>query len=144
MASTLHTKSESSGFSPVGIPRHPCVGSSSWQRKDTWQSGCVCLWDHPQLPRHLCRAIPQAVSHRLPTAAALVLPQVRSRGICGGQVAVGQVFSEYFGFPRQFSFHRLLHIHHLSSGAGTGGELAADVPSELFLRWGESIVSPLL
>jgi hypothetical protein len=31
-------------------------------------------------------------------------------------MALGQVFSEYFGFPWQFSFHRLLHIHHLSSG----------------------------
>jgi hypothetical protein len=27
-------------------------------------------------------------------------------------VALGQVFSEYIGFPCQFSFHRLLHIHH--------------------------------
>jgi hypothetical protein len=28
-----------------------------------------------------------------------------------------ELFSEYFGFPCQFSFHRLLHTHHLSSGA---------------------------
>jgi hypothetical protein len=35
------------------------------------------------------------------------------------EVALGQVFSEYFGFPCQFAFHRLLHNHHhLSSGAG--------------------------
>jgi hypothetical protein len=27
--------------------------------------------------------------------------------------ALGQVFSEYFIFPRQFSFHKLLHIHYL-------------------------------
>jgi hypothetical protein len=40
------------------------------------------------------------------------------------------VFSEYFGFPRHLSFHRLLHTHHhLSSGAGTVGQLVADVPS---------------
>jgi hypothetical protein len=26
-------------------------------------------------------------------------------------VALGQVFSEYFGFPCQFAFHRLLHNH---------------------------------
>jgi hypothetical protein len=45
------------------------------------------------------------------------------------KVALGQVFSEYFGFPRQFSFHRLLHTHHLSTGAGTIGQLVADVPS---------------
>jgi hypothetical protein len=30
--------------------------------------------------------------------------------------ALGQVFSEYFGFPCQ-SFHRLLHTHYPSSGA---------------------------
>jgi hypothetical protein len=49
------------------------------------------------------------------------------------KVALGQVFSEYFGFPYQFSFHRLLHTHHLSSGVGTIGQLVADVPSGLSL-----------
>jgi hypothetical protein len=49
------------------------------------------------------------------------------------KVALGQVFSEYFGFPCQFSFHRLLHIYHLSSRAGTIGQLVADVPSGLSL-----------
>jgi hypothetical protein len=50
------------------------------------------------------------------------------------KVALGQVFSEYFRFPCQFSFHRLLHNHHhLSSGAGTIGQLVADVPSGLSL-----------
>jgi hypothetical protein len=49
-------------------------------------------------------------------------------------VALGQVYLEYFGFPCQFLFHRLLHIHdHLSSGAGTIGQLVADVPSGLSL-----------
>jgi hypothetical protein len=28
------------------------------------------------------------------------------------KVALGQVFTKYFGFPCQFSFHRLLHTHH--------------------------------
>jgi hypothetical protein len=27
------------------------------------------------------------------------------------KVALGQVFFEYFGFPRQSSFHQLLHNH---------------------------------
>jgi hypothetical protein len=50
------------------------------------------------------------------------------------KVALGQVFSEYFGFSYKFSFHRLLHIHHhLSSGAGTIVELVADVTSALGL-----------
>jgi hypothetical protein len=38
------------------------------------------------------------------------------------KVALGQVFSEYFGFPCQSSFHWLLHNHHPSSGAGTIGQ----------------------
>jgi hypothetical protein len=37
------------------------------------------------------------------------------------KVAPEQVCPEYFGFPSQFSHHRLLHTHHLSSGAGTIG-----------------------
>jgi hypothetical protein len=49
------------------------------------------------------------------------------------KVAVVQVFSEYLGFPCQVSFHRLLRTHHLSSGAGTIGQLVAAVPSGLSL-----------
>jgi hypothetical protein len=50
------------------------------------------------------------------------------------KVALGQVFSEYFGFPCQFLFHRLLIIHlRLSFGTGTIGQLVADVPSGLTL-----------
>jgi hypothetical protein len=42
-------------------------------------------------------------------------------GFVVDKVAPGQVFSEYFGFPCQSSFHRLLHNHHhLSSGASSG------------------------
>jgi hypothetical protein len=38
------------------------------------------------------------------------------------KVALGQVFSEYFGFPCQSSFHQFLHKHpYLSSRAGTIG-----------------------
>jgi hypothetical protein len=40
----------------------------------------------------------------------------------------------YFGFPCQFLFNRLLHIyHHLSSGAGTIGQIVTEVPSGLSL-----------
>jgi hypothetical protein len=49
------------------------------------------------------------------------------------KVALRQVLYEYFGYPCQFSFHRLLHTHHLPSGAGTIGQLVADVPSGLSL-----------
>jgi hypothetical protein len=56
------------------------------------------------------RAIAQAVSRRLPTAAARVQTRVFSCGILWWiKVALGQVFSEYFGFPCQSPFHLLLH-----------------------------------
>jgi hypothetical protein len=44
-------------------------------------------------------------------------------GFVVDKVALGQVFSKYFGFLCQSSFHQLLHNHHhLSSGAGTIGQ----------------------
>jgi hypothetical protein len=49
------------------------------------------------------------------------------------EVALGQVLSEYFGFPCKFAFHRLVHNHHLSSEADTIGQLVAAVPSGLSL-----------
>jgi hypothetical protein len=49
------------------------------------------------------------------------------------EVALGQLFSEYFGFPCQFSFRLPLNTHHLSSRAGTIGQVLADVPSALSL-----------
>jgi hypothetical protein len=54
-------------------------------------------------------------------------------GFVVDKVALGQVFSEYFGFLCYFAFHRLLHNHHLSSGAGTIGQTVAEVPSGLRL-----------
>jgi hypothetical protein len=47
------------------------------------------------------------------------------------KMVLRQVFSEYFGFPCQFPFHRPLHTHHLSSEAGTKGQLVTGVPSGL-------------
>jgi hypothetical protein len=47
-------------------------------------------------------------------------------GFVVDKVALGQGFSEYFGFPCQFLFHRLLHTHHhhhLPSGSGTRGQV---------------------
>jgi hypothetical protein len=55
-------------------------------------------------------------------------------GFVVNKVALGQVFSAYFGLPCQFAFHRLHHNHHhLSSGAGTIGQTVAAVPSWLKL-----------
>jgi hypothetical protein len=52
-------------------------------------------------------------------------------GFVVDKVALGQVFSLYFGFPCQFALHPLLynHHHHLSTVAGTIGRTVADVPS---------------
>jgi hypothetical protein len=58
------------------------------------------------------RAIAPAVSRRLPTAAARVQTRVWSSGIFWWtKVALGQVFSENFGFVCQSTFHLLLHNH---------------------------------
>jgi hypothetical protein len=63
------------------------------------------------------RAIAEAVSRWLPTAASRVPARVWQVGLVVDEVASGQVFSEYFGFPCQnHSFHQLLHQHHLHPG----------------------------
>jgi hypothetical protein len=62
-------------------------------------------------------AIAQAVSHRRPAFE----PRSRHMGFVD-KAALGQVFSEYFGFPCQFSFHRLLHIDHISPWSATIGQ----------------------
>jgi hypothetical protein len=46
------------------------------------------------------------------------------------KVALGQIFSGYFGFSCPFTFHQMLHTC-LSSWTGTIGQLVADVPSGL-------------
>jgi hypothetical protein len=56
------------------------------------------------------RAIAQAVSRWLPTAAARVRSRAEYVEFVVEKVALGQVFSEYFGFPCQ-SFHQFLHHH---------------------------------
>jgi hypothetical protein len=57
------------------------------------------------------RVTAHAVSRWLPTAAA----RVRARSVhvrfVVDKVGVGQVFSEYFGFPYQSSLHQILHPH---------------------------------
>jgi hypothetical protein len=51
------------------------------------------------------RVIAQAVSRWLPTEAARVRAQSVHAGFVVDKVALGQVFSEYFGLPCQASFH---------------------------------------
>jgi hypothetical protein len=77
------------------------------------------------------RTIAQAVSRRRPGFE----PGSGNVGFVADKVALGQVFSEYFGFPCQFVFHRLFHSHHhLSSGAGAVGQTLASVPSGLMVK----------
>jgi hypothetical protein len=59
----------------------------------------------------LGRAIAQAVSRWLPTAAARVRVRAEHVGFVVDKVALGQVSSEYFGFPCQSSFHQFLQHH---------------------------------
>jgi hypothetical protein len=54
-------------------------------------------------------------------------------GFVADKVTLGQVFSKYFGFSCQFSFHQLLQTHNLSSGPATIGQVVAYVPSGLSL-----------
>jgi hypothetical protein len=65
------------------------------------------------------RAIAQAVSRWLPTAAVQgSKPDLVMWDLWWDKVALGQVFSEFFGFPcNRRSLHQLLHNHlHVSSG----------------------------
>jgi hypothetical protein len=74
----------------------------------------------------------EAVSCRLPTAADQFDPRSNHVGFVVDKVAFGQVSTEYFGFPYQFSYHQMLHAH-ISSEAGRIDQLVADVPSGLSL-----------
>jgi hypothetical protein len=56
-------------------------------------------------------------------------------GFVVDKVVLGRFCSKYFGLPLSIfippTCHRLLHIHHLSFGAGTIGQIVAAVPSGL-------------
>jgi hypothetical protein len=71
-------------------------------------------------------------------------PRSRHEGFVVDKLALVQVFSEYFSFLCQFSFHRLLHTHHLSFGVGTAGKIMADVPSGLSLTPTQETIATIL
>jgi hypothetical protein len=59
----------------------------------------------------LGRAVAQAVNRWFPTAAARVRARADRVGFVVDKVALGQDFSEYFGFPCQSSYHQFLPRH---------------------------------
>jgi hypothetical protein len=87
-----------------------------------------CRWK-----RRPGRAIAQAVSRRLPTAAARVRCQVTSCRICGGQSVTGADFLPVLRFTLPILIPPTVPRSLSSSGAGTIGQLVADVPSGLSL-----------
>jgi hypothetical protein len=59
----------------------------------------------------LGRAVAQAVSRWLPTAVARVRFRPEHKRFVMDKATLGQVFSEYFDFPCQLSFHQFLQHH---------------------------------
>jgi hypothetical protein len=95
----------------------PLLRSSAFSEEDGYVGGWVGAWRNG-------RAIAQAVSRWLSTAAAWVGGQVRSCGICGGQSGTGTGFLRVLLFP-----HANLHSTNcsavsiiLSCGASTIGQ----------------------
>jgi hypothetical protein len=144
----------------AGITACPRRGTSPEASTARKQSFVVKITVFRFYPKHegssSLRNISTIVSHQITshiTVSSILRPCHSSGGLVAGyppwppgfepmschvgfvvdKVALGQVFSEYFGFPCQFSFHRLLETHHVSSGVGTIGQLLTDVPSGLSL-----------
>jgi hypothetical protein len=82
------------------------------------------------LLNHGAKAVPWL---RPVTAAARVLFQVRSCGICSGQSDTGAGFLRVLRFPLPILIPSTAPHSSLSSGAGTIGQIVADVPSGLSL-----------
>jgi hypothetical protein len=75
----------------------------------------------------------QAVSRRLPTAAALVRAKVGLCAFCYGQSGTGAGFLQVLEFLLPLTPPTAPHSSSSSSGAGTTGLIVADVPSGLSL-----------
>jgi hypothetical protein len=58
-------------------------------------------------------------------------PRLGHVRFCGGQCGTGVSFLRVLRFPLPILIPPTVHTHHVSSGAGTIGQLVADVPSGL-------------
>jgi hypothetical protein len=76
----------------------------------------------------------QAVSRLLATAAARVQARTGHVEFVVDKVALGQVFSSTSVSPANSHSIDCSHIHHLPSGAGTTGQLVADLSRGLILN----------
>jgi hypothetical protein len=92
-------------------------------------------WEEPiaQFPFTSGRGIAQAVRRRLPIAVARVRAQVRSCGICGGQSCAGADFLRVLRFTLSILIPLTAPQSPYIIGAGTIGQLVADVPNRLSL-----------
>jgi hypothetical protein len=75
----------------------------------------------------------QAVSRWHRTAAARVRTQARLRGICDGQSGTVAGFLQVLRFPLSILIPPIASHSSSSPGAGTIGQIVADVPSGLSL-----------
>jgi hypothetical protein len=78
----------------------------------------------------LDRAIAEAVCRWLHTAAARIRAWVWQVGFVVDKVALGQVFSKYFGFPCQNRSFRQLFHHHNHPGRHAESLRRTDYPSK--------------
>jgi hypothetical protein len=82
------------------------------QTLETWYHFSKPIHKNSEVSYSMGRAIAQAVTRQLPTPGAGFEPRSDRVGFVVGKVELEQDFSEYFCFLCQFSFHRMLHIHH--------------------------------